>query len=137
LSASESANWAEKSPWAIRCSLAACRVGGGADRDSQPGRHRDVVMVIVTSWRERRLSMTGQQNGDGAGADEESGGLRGDFAVTAGDLAAARAAYQASLDIVARLAAADSASTTWQSDVQARRQRINDLRESSPEPQGR
>ena len=37
----------------------------------------------------------------------------GDVARAAGDLAAARAAYQASLDIAVRLAAADPANTLW------------------------
>ena len=41
----------------------------------------------------------------------------GDVAVAAGDLAAARAAYQASLDIAVRLAAADPANTGWQRDL--------------------
>ena len=41
----------------------------------------------------------------------------GDVAVAAGDLAAARTAYQASLDIRLRLAAADPANTGWQRDL--------------------
>jgi hypothetical protein len=38
-------------------------------------------------------------------------------AVAAGDLGAARAAYQASLDIRVRLAAADPANAEWQRDL--------------------
>jgi hypothetical protein len=45
----------------------------------------------------------------------------------AGDLAAARTAYQAALEIRTRLAAADPANTGWQRDLQITRQRIRDL----------
>ena len=51
----------------------------------------------------------------------------GDVAVAAGDLAAARNAYQTSLDIRTRLAAADPANTEWQRDLETVRQKINDL----------
>ncbi|HXP18538.1 MAG TPA: hypothetical protein VN840_02720, partial [Streptosporangiaceae bacterium] len=51
----------------------------------------------------------------------------GDVAVSAGDLAGARAAYQASLDIAVRLAAADPANMQWQRDLAYVRKRIDDL----------
>jgi hypothetical protein len=47
--------------------------------------------------------------------------------VAAGDLAAARAAYQAGLDIAVRLAAADPANAGWQRDLDVIRQRISNL----------
>ena len=49
------------------------------------------------------------------------------MARAAGDLTAARTAYQASLDIRTRLAAADPANRQWQRDLQVANQRINDL----------
>jgi len=45
----------------------------------------------------------------------------------AGDLAAARSAYRASLDIAARLAAADPANTPWQREAAAAQQKLNDV----------
>ena len=48
----------------------------------------------------------------------------GDVASAAGDLAAARDHYQASLDIRVRLAAADPANTGWQRDLSISRQKI-------------
>ena len=45
----------------------------------------------------------------------------------AGDLAAAQAAYQAGLDIMARLAAADPANTGWQRELEGIRQKISSL----------
>jgi hypothetical protein len=50
----------------------------------------------------------------------------GDVARAAGDLAAARAAYQASLDIAVRLAAADPANTTWQRDLSVSHNKLGD-----------
>ncbi len=50
----------------------------------------------------------------------------GDVAVAAGDLAAARTAYQASLDIRVRLAA-DPASTGWQRDLSVSHERLGDV----------
>jgi hypothetical protein len=55
----------------------------------------------------------------------------GDVAVAAGDLAAARTAYQASLDIRVRLAAADPANAQWQQDLRFVRERIDDLPDGS------
>jgi hypothetical protein len=51
----------------------------------------------------------------------------GDVAVEAGDLAAARAAHQASLDIRVRLAAADPANTSWQRDLSVSHNRLGDV----------
>jgi len=51
----------------------------------------------------------------------------GDMAIRAGDLAAARAAYQAALDIMVRLAAADPANTQWQRELEGVRQKISSL----------
>ena len=51
----------------------------------------------------------------------------GDVAVAAGDLAAARAAYQASLNIRTQLVAADPANTEWQREREAMRQKIDGL----------
>ena len=51
----------------------------------------------------------------------------GDVAAAAGDLAAARAAYQAGLDIAARLAAADPANTEWQRDLSISHNKLGDL----------
>jgi hypothetical protein len=48
-------------------------------------------------------------------------------AVAAGDLAGARAAYQAGLDIRVRLAAADPANALWQSDLAYVQRRIGEL----------
>jgi hypothetical protein len=50
-----------------------------------------------------------------------------DAAAAAGDLAAARAAYQAGLNIFVRLAAADPANTGWQRDLEGIRLKISDL----------
>lgn len=47
--------------------------------------------------------------------------------MAAGDLTAARAAYQAALDIAARLAAADPANTQWQRDLERAQQKISSL----------
>ena len=52
------------------------------------------------------------------------------MAIAEGDLAAARAAYQDSLDIRARLAAADPANTEWQRDLERAQQKV-----SSPDSQ--
>ena len=49
------------------------------------------------------------------------------MARAAGDLAAARAAYQASPDIAEGLAVADPASTEWQREREAMRQKIGSL----------
>ena len=49
------------------------------------------------------------------------------MAVAAGDLAAARAAYQAGLDIRVRLAAADPANTGWQRDLSVSHNRLGDV----------
>ena len=54
------------------------------------------------------------------------------MARAAGDLTAARTAYQASLDIAVLLAAADPANTGWQRDLQIARQRISDLPDPPP-----
>ena len=51
----------------------------------------------------------------------------GDVAVAAGDLAAARAAYQASLDIRQRLAAADPANTGWQRDLSISHEQLGNV----------
>ena len=51
----------------------------------------------------------------------------------AGDLAAARAAYQASLDIRVRLAAADPANAQWQSDLTYVERKIRELPDSGAE----
>jgi hypothetical protein len=51
----------------------------------------------------------------------------GDVAVAAGDLAATRAAYQAALEIMVRLAATDPANTQWQHDLERARQKISGL----------
>ena len=49
------------------------------------------------------------------------------MAVAAGDLAAARAAYQASLDIAVRLAAADPANAGWQRDLSVSHNKLGDV----------
>ena len=49
------------------------------------------------------------------------------MAIAAGDLTAARAAYQASLDIAARLAAADPANTEWQRDLSISHDKLGDV----------
>jgi hypothetical protein len=49
----------------------------------------------------------------------------------AGDLAAARTSYQASLDIATRLAAANPSNTQWQRDLSVAQQRISDLDDSA------
>ena|SRR5450432_815209 len=54
-----------------------------------------------------------------------------DVAVAAGDLAAARTAYQAYQDIAVRLAAADPANTGWQRDLSICRQKIEELNNST------
>ena len=51
----------------------------------------------------------------------------GDVATAAGDLAAARAAYQAGLDIRTRLAATDPADTEWQRDLSISHSRLGDV----------
>jgi hypothetical protein len=51
----------------------------------------------------------------------------GDVAVAAGDLAGARAAYQAGLDIRVRLAAADPANAEWQRDLSVSHNRLGDV----------
>jgi hypothetical protein len=48
-------------------------------------------------------------------------------ASAAGDLAAARAAYQASLDIAVGLAAADPANTGWQRDLSVGHNKLGDV----------
>jgi len=53
--------------------------------------------------------------------------------VAAGDLAAARDAYQASLDIAARLGAADPANAQWQRDLAYVRRRIGELPDGGAE----
>ncbi len=57
----------------------------------------------------------------------------GDVAVAAGDLAAARAAYQAGLDIAVRLAAADPANAQWQRDLAYVERRVRELPDSGAE----
>ena len=49
------------------------------------------------------------------------------MARAAGDLTAARTAYQASLDIAVRLAAADPANTQWQRDAEVARKNLTDV----------
>jgi hypothetical protein len=49
------------------------------------------------------------------------------MAQAAGDLTAARTAYQAGLDIRERLAAADPANTGWQREKEIIRQKLNEL----------
>ena len=49
------------------------------------------------------------------------------MARAAGDLAAARTAYQASLDIRTRLAAADPANTQWQRDLSVSHEKLGDV----------
>ena len=49
------------------------------------------------------------------------------MAIAAGDLAAARTAYQASLDIAERLAAADPANTEWQRDLSVSHNKLGDV----------
>ena len=51
----------------------------------------------------------------------------GDVAVAAGDLTAARTAYQAALDIRIRLAAADPANTEWQRDLSISHDRLGNV----------
>ena len=51
----------------------------------------------------------------------------GDLAPAAGDLAAARTAYQAGLAIAERLAAADPANTGWQRDLSVGHNKVGDL----------
>ncbi len=51
----------------------------------------------------------------------------GDVAVAAGDLAGARAAFQAGLDIRVRLAAADPANAGWQRDLSVSHSRLGDV----------
>jgi CHAT domain/TIR domain len=51
----------------------------------------------------------------------------GDMAMAAGDLTAARTAYQASLDIRVRLAAADPANTQWQRDLSISHNKLGDM----------
>ena len=53
--------------------------------------------------------------------------------MAAGDLTAARTAYQASLDIAERLAAADPANTQWQRDLSFVRQKLVDLESGATE----
>ena len=53
------------------------------------------------------------------------------MAIAAGDLTAARTAYQAALDIAARLTAADPANAGWQHDLETMQQKIDDLSSSS------
>ena len=57
----------------------------------------------------------------------------GAVAIAAGDLDAARAAYQASLDIAARLAATDPTNTGWQRDLQLARKRLDELDGKAPD----
>ena len=49
------------------------------------------------------------------------------MAAEAGNLDAARTAYQASLDIAQRLAAADPANTEWQRDLSVSRNKLGDV----------
>ena len=49
------------------------------------------------------------------------------MAIAAGDLTAARTAYQASLDIRTRLAAADPANTGWQRDLSVSHNKLGDV----------
>ena len=49
------------------------------------------------------------------------------MAVAAGDLPAARAAYQASLDIAARLAAADPANAQWRQDLEIIERKVREM----------
>ena len=56
-----------------------------------------------------------------------------DVAAAAGDLAAARTAYQASLDIAVRLAATDSANAKWQRDLSIAQQKMEDFGNSAEE----
>ena len=51
----------------------------------------------------------------------------GTVAAAAGDLAAARTAYQASLAIAERLAAMDTQNAQWRADIARVRQRLADL----------
>ncbi len=51
----------------------------------------------------------------------------GDVAAAAGDLTAARTAYQASLDIAERLAAANPANTGWQRDLSVSHNKLGDV----------
>ena len=48
------------------------------------------------------------------------------MAIAAGDLTAARTAYQTSLDIFERLVATDPTNTQWQRDAKAARNKLND-----------
>jgi TIR domain len=77
---------------------------------------RDAAYVLVIAspdYKQRDLSVSHNRLGD--------------LATAAGDLTAARTAYQAALDIAERLAAADPTNTGWQEAVRAGRQRITDL----------
>ncbi len=58
----------------------------------------------------------------------------GDLAVAAGDLTAARTAYQAGLDIATRLAAADPSNTQWQRDLSISHNKLGDLDGPGPDP---
>ena len=49
------------------------------------------------------------------------------MAAAAGDLTAARTAYQASQDIATRLAAADPANTQWQRDLSVSHHKLGDV----------
>jgi hypothetical protein len=51
----------------------------------------------------------------------------GNVAVSAGDFAAARSAYETSLAISSRLAALDPSNAQWRNDLQWLRQRLDDL----------
>ena len=64
---------------------------------------------------------------NGSGTCRSATKRLGDVAIAAGDLAAARAAYQASLDIRTRLAAADPANTQWQRDLSVSHDRLGDV----------
>ena len=56
----------------------------------------------------------------------------GDIAAAAGDQAATRDHYQASLDIRVRLATADPVNAQWQRDLSFARQQIADLDKEGP-----
>jgi len=53
----------------------------------------------------------------------------GNVALSSGDIAAARSAYEASLTISTRLAALDPSNAQWRNDLQWVRQRLDDLGE--------
>ncbi len=96
--------------------------GGGRGPGRRPGRLPGGPGHRRAAGRRRP-----RQHRNGSGTCLSATNELGDVAVAAGDLAAARTAYQASLDIAARLAAADPANTEWQRDLSVSHNRLGDV----------